>query len=229
MNDVFLRACRGEAVPFTPIWLMRQAGRYQASYRALRAKVDFLTLCRTPELATEVTVAAVDELGVDAAIIFADILLILEPLGVAFSFEKGEGPKIHVPLRTTAQVDALAEGIDVTASLGYVLEALGQTRQALAGKVPLIGFAGAPFTLAAYAIEGGGAKHYTETKAFMYQDAPRWHALMAKLTDATITYLQAQVGAGAQALQVFDSWVGCLGPDDYRERLEVAGGQGDAP
>ena len=213
MNDTFLKACRGEATPYTPIWLMRQAGRYQPEYRAIREKVSFLELCKTPELACEVTVRAVDQLNVDAAIIFADILLILEPLNLDFSFTKGMGPKIHNPIRTKEHVDAVSDNIDVEA-LEFVMNSLRLTRKEL--KVPLIGFAGAPFTLASYAIEGGGSKNYFETKKIMYGDEGMWNALMSKFTNATIKYLNAQVKAGAQTLQVFDSWVGCLSKDDYK-------------
>jgi len=210
----FLAACRGEAVPHTPIWLMRQAGRYQASYQAIRSQVSFLELCRTPELACQVTVDAVEQLGVDAAIIFADILLILEPLGIPFTFEKGHGPKILEPLREVSRVDELSEDVKPKESLGYVMEAIELARSAL--DVPLIGFAGAPFTLASYAIEGGGSKSYHLTKQWMYSDGAAWDALMVKLSNALGDYLLAQIEAGAQAVQLFDSWVGCLGPDDYR-------------
>lgn len=192
---------------------MRQAGRYQASYQAIRSKVSFLELCKTPELACQVTVDAVDQLGVDAAIIFADILLILDPLGVPFTFEKGAGPKILEPVRTAAQIEALAESINPKESLGYVMESIKLARGAL--DVPLIGFAGAPFTLASYAIEGGGSKNYYETKKIMYGDPALWDVLMTKLSDALALYLEAQIDAGAQALQLFDSWIGCLSPADY--------------
>mgnify|MGYP001794176702 FL=1 len=209
----FLDACHRRPTDFTPIWLMRQAGRYQPSYRAIRDKVSFLDLCKTPELACQVTVDAVEQLGVDAAIIFADILLILEPLGIGFEFAKNHGPKIHEPIRTAAQVDAVAETVDAEGELGYVMEAIRLARGAL--DVPLIGFAGAPFTLASYAIEGGGSKNYYETKKIMYGDEGLWHALMGKLSRALAAYLNAQVDAGAQCLQLFDSWIGCLSPEDY--------------
>ena len=210
---VFLDALARKPTPHTPIWLMRQAGRYQATYQAIRSKVSFLELCKTPDLACQVTYDAVDQLGVDAAIIFADILLILEPLGIPFSFEKGHGPKIHTPIREAAQVDALAERIDV-AELEFVMEAIRLARRAI--DVPLIGFAGAPFTLASYAIEGGGSKNYFEAKKIMHRDEGMWRAMMDKLTDALCAYAVAQVEAGAQAFQLFDSWVGCLSPADYR-------------
>ncbi|MEM7138952.1 MAG: uroporphyrinogen decarboxylase [Myxococcota bacterium] len=212
--SVFLQACRREATPYTPIWIMRQAGRYQPEYRALREKVSFIELCKTPELACEVTVRAVDQLGVDAGIIFADILLVLEPLRIGFEFTDDAGPKILSPLRTAAQIDAVADEIDAAGSLSYVMDAIRTTRKELS--VPLIGFAGAPFTLASYAIEGGGSKNYFETKKLMLNDEGLWNALMAKFSDAVARYLCAQVDAGAQAVQLFDSWVGCLSPSDYR-------------
>lgn len=218
-SPVFLRACRGEPVPYTPVWLMRQAGRYQPEYRAIRSKVGFLELCKTPELAAEVTVMAVEQLKVDAGIIFADILLILEPLGLPVSFggEGGDGPQIGKPVRTAADIDALRQDIDPS-ELGYVLEAIRKVRAAIP-KTPLIGFAGAPFTLASYAIEGGGSKNYILTKRMMYEDPGAFSALMSKLSEATIRYLHAQVDAGAQALQLFDSWAGALSPADYRTHV----------
>jgi len=212
--SVFLQACRREPTEYTPIWIMRQAGRYQPEYRALREKVSFIELCKTPELACEVTVRAVDQLGVDAGIIFADILLVLEPLHIGFEFTDDAGPKILNPIRTPAQVDGVAESIDAVGSLSYVMDAIRTTRKEL--KVPLIGFAGAPFTLASYAIEGGGSKNYYETKKLMYGDEGLWNAFMKKLSGAIASYLIAQIGAGAQAVQLFDSWVGSLSPSDYR-------------
>jgi uroporphyrinogen decarboxylase len=215
----FLRACRREPVDATPVWLMRQAGRYMAEYRSLRSKVSFLELCKNPELATETTIFAAEVLGVDAAILFADILLILEPLGFQLEFSKGEGPVIHNPIRETADVSALRPLEDVE-PLGYVYEAIRQIRAGLPGDLPLIGFAGAPFTLACYAIEGGGSRNYQKAKAFMYSDPGAWDALMSLLTDSTARYLNAQVVAGVQALQVFDSWVGSLSPHDYRRFVQ---------
>jgi uroporphyrinogen decarboxylase len=214
-SSPFLKACRREPADVTPIWLMRQAGRYMADYRAIRSQVSFLELCKRPELATEVTVTAAERLGVDAAILFADILLILEPLGLELEFAKGEGPVIHNPIRTKADVDRIRV-LDDVSPLGYVMEAVRLIRAALAPATPLIGFAGAPFTLACYAIEGGGSRHYELAKAFMYGDTGAWNALMERLTAATSLYLNAQAEAGAQALQVFDSWVGTLSPHDYR-------------
>jgi uroporphyrinogen decarboxylase len=213
----FLRACRREPTPFTPIWLMRQAGRYQPEYRALRERFSFIELCKNSDLAAEVTLLPVQQLGVDAAIIFADILLILEPLGIGFHFSKDDGPRIDKPVRTVADVNAVASSIDADESLGYVMQAIRKTRSGLPARVPLIGFAGAPFTLASYVIEGAGSREYMHTKALMYGDSGAWHALMEKLQTALVTYLNAQVSAGAQALQLFDSWVGCLSPNDYEQ------------
>src|SRR6266446_1296107 len=214
-NSPFLKACRREPSQVTPIWLMRQAGRYMPEYRALRSKVSFLDLCKRPELATEVTITAADRLGVDAAILFADILLILEPLGFDLEFAKGEGPVIHNPVRTAADVDR-ARPLSDAGPLDYVLRAVRSIRSALSPTTPLIGFAGAPFTLACYAIEGGASRHYETAKAFMYKDPGAWNALLERLVDATALYLNAQSAAGAQALQIFDSWVGNLSPSDYR-------------
>jgi len=185
-------------------------------YRDVRARTSFLELCKTPSLAAEVTVTAVERLGVDAAIIFADILLILEPLGIELEFAKGEGPVIHNPVRKPSDVDRLRELEDANA-LEFVYEAITQTRKALKPDIPLIGFCGAPFTLASYMTEGGGSKNYVHTKQLMYDDAGAWHAMMALVSRALVKYLNAQIAAGAQAVQLFDSWVGCLSPDDYRE------------
>ncbi|MCI0409694.1 MAG: uroporphyrinogen decarboxylase [Acidobacteria bacterium] len=212
----FMKACRREPAPCTPIWIMRQAGRYLPEYREIRAKVPFLELCHRPDLAAEVTVTAAERLGVDAAIIFADILLIVEPMGVGLEFTKGDGPIIHHPVRTGADVDRL-RSVDPKESLSFVFEAVRLARAALPPVVPLIGFAGAPFTLASYLIEGGGSRQYQHTKALMYRDSGAWHALMERLSKAVSDYLSGQIAAGAQAVQVFDSWVGCLSPDDYCE------------
>ncbi|WP_169977845.1 uroporphyrinogen decarboxylase [Tautonia rosea] len=215
----FLKACRREPTDVTPIWLMRQAGRYMADYRELRSRVSFLELCKTPDLATEVTVTAAERLGVDAAILFADILLILEPIGLNLEFAKGEGPVIHNPITESSDVDRL-QPMTSAEPLGYVMQAVSQIRAALPPSVPLIGFAGAPFTLACYAIEGGGSRHYDRAKAFMYRDPGAWDALMRQLTDATALYLTAQAEAGAQVLQLFDSWVGNLSPFDYKRFVQ---------
>ena len=218
-DSPFLKACRREPTDVTPVWLMRQAGRYMPEYREVRSKVSFLELCKDAGLATEVTVTAAERLGVDAAILFADILLILEPLGFDLEFAKGEGPIIHNPIREGADVDRVRRLLDVE-PLGYVMRAVSSIRSALRPSTPLIGFAGAPFTLACYAIEGGGSRHYEKAKAFMYRDPGAWNELMSILVDATALYLNAQAEAGAQALQLFDSWVGTLGPDDYRRFVQ---------
>jgi uroporphyrinogen decarboxylase len=212
---LFLRACRRQPVERTPIWLMRQAGRFQPEYRAIREKVGFLELCRTSHLAAEVTVMAVEQLNVDAAIIFADILLPLVPLGVGLKFERGDGPVIERPITCAADVANLND-FDVATELGYVLESIKLVVQALQHKVPLIGFAGAPFTLASYMIEGGSSRNFEKTKTFMYTQNAAWHSLMEVLADLTAKYLNAQISAGAEVVQLFDSWVGCLGPDDFK-------------
>lgn len=215
-DSVFMRACRREVVPYTPIWLMRQAGRYMKEYRDVRARMSFLELCKTPSLAAEVTVTAAERLNVDAAIIFADILLIIEPMGLQLEFSKGEGPVIHNPVRSGADVDRLSEVEDVSA-LSFVFEAIRETRNALRPDLPLIGFAGAPFTLASYIVEGGASKNYLHTKSLMYNDSGAWHAMMSLISRGLVKYLNAQVDAGAQAVQLFDSWVGALSPNDYRD------------
>jgi uroporphyrinogen decarboxylase len=212
MNDRFLRACRREPVDTTPVWFMRQAGRYMAEYRAIRAKHSMLEVCKTPELAVKVTLQPI-RLGVDAAILFADILLPLEPMGAPFEFAKGEGPVVHSPVRTVADIDKLRL-IDPEESLGYCLEAIRILRREL--NVPLIGFAGAPFTLASYLIEGGHSSNYIITKRMMYSEPEAFGSLMSKLAEVVRRFLRAQVDAGAQAVQIFDSWVGQLGPDDYK-------------
>ncbi|MFN2598224.1 MAG: uroporphyrinogen decarboxylase [Pyrinomonadaceae bacterium] len=218
-HSTFMRACRRESVPYTPVWLMRQAGRYMKEYRDVRAKHTFLEMCKQPEVASEVTVYAAHRLGVDAAIIFADILLIIEPMGLDLEFAKGEGPVIHNPVRASADVDRVreVESSEVLASLGYVMDAIRITRRELKPDLPLIGFCGAPFTLASYICEGGSSKNYITTKRLMYNDAGAWHELLARISRALALYLNAQIDAGAQAVQIFDSWVGCLSPDDYRE------------
>jgi uroporphyrinogen decarboxylase len=211
----FLRACRREPTDRTPVWLMRQAGRYLPEYRELRRRHGFLELCKDPALAAEVTLLPVRRFPVDAAILFADILLVLEPMGVGLEFTKGDGPVIHRPVRSRADVEALAR-VPAAEALSFVFEAIRRARAALAGRVPLIGFAGAPFTLASYAVEGRGARTYLHTKTLMYADPAAWHLLMERLSEAVVDYVREQVAAGAQAVQLFDSWVGCLGPDAYR-------------
>jgi uroporphyrinogen decarboxylase len=215
MNERFLKACRREPVDCTPVWFMRQAGRYMAEYRALRAKHSILELCKTPELAAQVTLQPIDRFPLDAAIIFADILLPLEPMGLSLEFAQGEGPVIHNPVRDQADVERLTV-ID-GGELEYVAEAIRQARRALNGRVPLIGFAGAPFTLASYAIEGGSSRNYLLTKRLMYCEPKAWHQLMDKFARVITGYLRRQIKAGAQAIQLFDSWVGCLSVGDYVE------------
>jgi uroporphyrinogen decarboxylase len=211
----FLRACRREPTDRTPIWIMRQAGRYLPEYRALRARHGFLELCRSPALAAEVTMMPIERYPLDAAILFADILLVLEPMGVGLEFATGDGPVIHRPVRTAADVDGL-QRVPAAQALPYVFETVRLVRTRLAGRVPLIGFAGAPFTLASYVIEGSGSRSYVHTKSLMYGDPSTWHRLMERLAETVVDYVREQVAAGAQAVQLFDSWVGCLGPDDYR-------------
>ncbi|HYO98211.1 MAG TPA: uroporphyrinogen decarboxylase [Polyangiaceae bacterium] len=219
MWDRFLRACRREPVDTTPVWFMRQAGRYMAEYRAIRAQRTLLEICKTPELALEVTLQPVKALAVDAAILFADILLPLEPMGAPFEFAAGEGPVIHAPIRARADVDRLRI-FEIEEGLGYVLESLRLIRHELDGKTPLIGFAGAPFTLASYLIEGGKSSQYARTKRMMYGEPEVFQALMGKLSEVVRLYLRAQVKAGAQAVQLFDSWVGALSPLDYVQFIQ---------
>ncbi|HUO06255.1 MAG TPA: uroporphyrinogen decarboxylase [Candidatus Binataceae bacterium] len=209
-----LKACRREATPYTPIWLMRQAGRYMPEYRKVREQHEFLDLCRRPELAAEVTVTAVERLGVDAAIIFADILLPLLPMEVGLHYEKGDGPLIDHRIRKAADIERIPE-IDM-GDLAFVGEAIKLVHSAIGAKTPVIGFAGAPFTLASYLIEGGGSRQYQTTKTFMYTQPETWHRLMELLARVTADYLKMQIAAGADLVQIFDSWVGSLGPDDYR-------------
>jgi uroporphyrinogen decarboxylase len=215
-DSVFLRACRCESVDYTPVWLMRQAGRYMPEYRAIRSQMSFLELCRNPQRCSEVMCVAVEQLGVDAAIVFSDLLPILEPMGMELEFSPDGGPQIHNPLRESGDVDRVIELEDAD-ELYFVMEAVRQTRADLPSHLPLIGFAGAPFTLASYAIEGGASRSYLHTKTLMLRDPGAWHELMQRLTRSVVVYLNAQIAAGAQAVQLFDSWVGCLGVDDYRQ------------
>jgi uroporphyrinogen decarboxylase len=216
MTNRILAACRRQPTDRTPIWLMRQAGRYMSVYRAVRERHGFLQMVKQPDVAAEVTLQPIEAFGMDAAIIFADILPPLEGLGIRLSFEKGEGPVIHNPIRTPADIAAL-QSYDAETTSGYTLEALRLVRRALPAETALYGFSGAPFTLASYAIEGGGSREYRRTKALMYGDPQSWHALMGKLTELVASYLVAQVQAGADVVQIFDSWAGALAPDDYRE------------
>ena len=217
-DSPFMKACRREPVPHVPVWLMRQAGRYLPDYRAIRAKMTFLELCKNPQLCSQVMVEAVQHLGVDAAIIFSDLLPILEPMGLDLEYEQGEGPVIHNPVREAADVDRVLE-LETIDALHFVTETVRQTRQDLPEDIPLIGFAGAPFTLASYVIEGGSSRNYLHTKTLMYRDPGAWQALMQRFVRAVTLYLNAQITAGAQCVQLFDSWVGCLGVDDYRDHV----------
>jgi uroporphyrinogen decarboxylase len=212
----FLRACRREIVDATPVWFMRQAGRYMAEYRALRQNYTLLQLCRTPELAAEVTLQPLRRIELDAAILFSDLLLPLEPMGIAFDFVSGEGPAIDQPLRSAQDIDRVRL-TDPRESLPFTFDAIRLIKRELADRMPLIGFAGAPFTLASYAIEGGHSSNFALTKSLMYGDPPAWHRLADRLATVVADYLLAQIEAGVDAVQVFDSWVGALNADDYRE------------
>jgi len=216
VNDRFLRACRREAVDATPVWFMRQAGRYMSDYRALRQRYPLLEICRRPELAVAVSLQPVDLIEVDAAILFSDLLLPFTPMGLTFDFVKGEGPSIDNPIRCPADVDALRP-FEPRQALGHVLETVRLLRKELEGRVPLIGFGGAPFTLASYAIEGGPSTSYARTKVFMYSEPQAWHRLCDRFASMMAEYLTAQIEAGVQAIQIFDSWAGALSRADYRE------------
>jgi uroporphyrinogen decarboxylase len=215
VNDLFLRACRGEATERLPVWMMRQAGRYLPEYRAIRAKADFLTLCKTPELAAEVTLQPVRIVGVDAAILFADILLPLEAMGAELLFVKGDGPTFPHPVRTREDIDKLRTP-DVEETLGYVFDAMRLVRRELDGQVPVIGFGGTPWTLAAYLVEGGGSKHFEHLLAWSYGDPESLAVLLDRIADTSIAYLRGQIAAGAQALQLFDTWGGVLDLQRWR-------------
>jgi uroporphyrinogen decarboxylase len=212
----FLKACRREPVDATPVWFMRQAGRYMAEYRALRERHSLLEICRVPDLATEVTLQPIRRIEVDAAILFSDLLLPLEPMGLPFDFITGEGPQLERPIEAPADIDRLRT-FEPREALGHVLDAIRQIQRELAGRIPLIGFAGAPFTLASYAIEGGHSNNFARTKALMYGHPDAWHALCEKFATIVSDYLVAQIEAGVDAVQVFDSWVGALSAADYRE------------
>lgn len=214
-DSPFMKACRREPAPHTPIWLMRQAGRYMEEYRQVRSGFTFLDLCKRPDLCAEIMLTAVNKLHVDAAIIFSDLLPILEPMGLDLEFGPGEGPMIHNPVRDAAGVERVLE-LENADQLDFVMETVKLTRRDLDPSLPLIGFSGSPFTLASYAIEGGSSRSYLHTKTLMYRDAGAWQALMERFVRAITLYLNAQIMAGAQCVQLFDSWVGCLGPDDYR-------------
>ena len=213
-EHLFLRACRREDVERTPVWLMRQAGRYMEAYQKVRAEYPFLEMCRNPRLAAQVTLQPVERLGVDAAIIFSDILVLVEAMGMKLEFHEGLGPQLHEPVRSMEGVEKL-QVPEVERELAYVMEAIKLAREKLRGRVPLIGFSGAPFTLASYIIEGQSSRSFRFTKEMMFSQPETFNALMEKISDAVIAYLNAQIRAGAQALQLFDSWVGCLAPEDY--------------
>jgi len=212
MNDTFLKACRGEQTDYTPVWFMRQAGRYLPEYQAVRGKVSFLELCKNPELCTEVTLQPIDIFGFDAAILFSDILIAMEAMGLTLEFHEGRGPVFPDPVRSQAAVDKLIIP-DPDETMPFVMETIKLLRNEL--KVPLIGFSGAPFTLATYLIEGGSSKVFLETKRMAFQNPELYHNLLSKITECTSLYLQAQARAGAQALQIFDSWAGIWAPCDF--------------
>lgn len=213
MSSRFLDACRRRPTDVRPVWFMRQAGRYMKQYREIRAKHGILEICKRPDLAAAVTLQPIEVLDVDAAIIFADLLLPVEPMGLRLKFVSGEGPSVDNPVRTSSDVDSLS--ISNTDDLGYVGESIQNVVRALSGRVPVIGFVGAPFTLASYMIEGGPSKSFIKTKEMMYKDETLWRRLMGKLVDVLGPFALMQIGAGARAIQVFDSWAGALGPDDY--------------
>jgi uroporphyrinogen decarboxylase len=213
-DSLFARTARGQPAERTPIWLMRQAGRYMAEYRAVRKKYSLIEICKKPEVAAQVTIEAAEILGVDAAIIFADLLLPLEVMGLPFHFAAGEGPKVEKPLRSADDITNLRT--DRAADLGYVSEAIKLVCKHFGDELPVIGFCGAPFTLASYMIEGGGSRNYIHTKKMMYSAPGAWKELMQKLVAVTAEYSAEQVCSGADAIQIFDSWVGCLSVEDYR-------------
>lgn len=213
-NSRFMKAAFCEPTDCTPVWIMRQAGRYLPEYMSVRSRVTFIELCKRPELAAEVTLTARNVLGVDAAILFADLLPILEPMGFDLEYQKGEGPVIHNPLLSAGEVDRV-RALESLDCLDYVFQAVRLIRNDLPADIPLLGFAGAPFTLASYAIEGGGSKNYVRTKSLMFSDEGAWTELMGKLVRSLSAYLNAQIQAGCQVVQIFDSWAGCLSPGDY--------------
>lgn len=215
-NDLYLRTLRGEKVERTPIWVMRQAGRYLPEYRATRKQAgDFLTLCKTPDLACEVTMQPIDRFGLDAAILFSDILTIPDAMGLELVLEEGIGPVFNKPIRTQADIDALSVP-DPEQDLGYVMDAIRVIRTTLNGRVPLIGFTGSPWTLASYMVEGSGSKEFRRIKGLMFESPQSMHQLLQIVTDSVIEYLKAQVAAGAQSLMVFDTWGGMLSTENYK-------------
>lgn len=216
MNDLLLRACRGEEIERPPVWMMRQAGRYLPEYQSVRRDSDFMTMVRTPELAVEVTLQPVDVLGVDAAIIFSDILIVPEAMGLELVFVENKGPRFPQPVRSEADLESLRT-VDTGEDLGYMLEALKLARTELDGRVPLIGFAGAPWTLAAYMVEGAGTKNFSRAKRFLTETPKLGHRLLERLAESVTAFLIGQIEAGAQVVQIFESWAASLGPRDFRE------------
>ncbi len=214
-NDLFLKALKGETVDRPPVWMMRQAGRYLPDFMKLKAKYDFFTRCQTPDLATEITLMPIDQIGTDAAIIFSDILVVLQAMGLEVQMKDGVGPWIPEPIRTLKEVNKVRVP-EIEPTLGYVMEAIRQSQSALNGRVPLIGFAGSPWTLLCYAVQGQGSKTFDKAKAFCFSDPKVAHLLLQKITDTTIAYLREKIKAGVDAIQIFDSWGGLLSPDDYQ-------------
>ncbi|MBS3944324.1 MAG: uroporphyrinogen decarboxylase [Melioribacter sp.] len=215
-NDLFIKACKREPIERTPIWVMRQAGRYLPEYRAVRDKYDFITMCKTPELAAEVTIQPIDLIGVDAAIIFSDILVIPEAMGMKLEMIESKGPKLYNPIRNVDHVNSL-KSVDPYRELKYVLDAVSLTKKQLNGRVPLIGFAGAPWTLMTYMVEGSGSKNFSEIKKFIYNQPDAAHKLLDLLADIVANYLSAKIESGANAVQIFDTWGGILSPDDFAQ------------
>jgi uroporphyrinogen decarboxylase len=218
-EERFLGAARLQPVDATPVWFMRQAGRCLADYRALRERYDILTLAKTPDLCAQVTLMPIEAFGVDAAVMFADIMLPLEPMGVELEIQPDVGPIIHNPVRTPADVERL-QLFEPEEGVAFVMDAIRLVSAELAGRAGVIGFSGAPFTLACYLIEGRPSREYALAKAFMYREPAAWHSLMGKLSEVIVRYLSAQVAAGAQVVQLFDSWVGALGPTDYQRYVQ---------
>jgi uroporphyrinogen decarboxylase len=212
----FIKACQREKTPFTPVWFMRQAGRYMKEYREVRDKVSFLDLCKNPDLCAEVAVTAQEKIGADAAILFSDLLLILEPLGFGLEYTPGGGPVITGRMESREDADRVLE-VDPDGSLQYVFDAVRKTRESLKPDIPLLGFSGTPFTLAAYILEGKGSRVFSKVKHFMTSQPAAWHILMEKISRAVVRYVNGQIKAGADAIQLFDSWIGCLSPEEYRE------------
>jgi uroporphyrinogen decarboxylase len=215
-NDLFLRAARKEKIERTPIWIMRQAGRYLPEYRAVREKSDFLTMCKTPELAAEVTIQPIDLIGVDAAILFSDILVIPEAMGMELIMNEGKGPIFPSPIKNAADIEKL-KNIDPNVELKYVMDAISLTKKNLDNRVPLIGFCGSPWTLMTYMVEGGGSKNFSKIKNFIYTQPETAHVLLDKIAKASVNYLSAKIEAGCNAVQIFDTWGGILSPSDFEE------------